>query len=117
MLVSSTPAKGAVLETAPEVIELTFAEPAQVISVTLRLPDDTEVSTEPEDTGKRGKTKQVRYRLPEAFSQPGEYSISYLLVSQSFKSLNGFVHFWIPGEPAPAPPTEADEAVSEEPES
>ncbi len=35
MLVASTPARDAVLETAPEVIELTFAEPAQVISVGL----------------------------------------------------------------------------------
>ena len=107
MLVASTPADDAVLEAAPEVIALTFAEPAQVISVTLRLPDDTEVSAEPEDGGKRGKAKQVRYRLPETFSQPGDYSVSYLLVSKSFRSLNGFIHFSIPGaaasDPAPEP--------------
>ena len=116
MLVASIPAKNAVLETAPKVIELTFAEPAQVISVTLRLPDDTEINAEPEQDGKRGKAKQVRYRLPEAFSQSGEYSVSYLLVSKSFKSLNGFVHFRIRGEPASAEPKVVDEAMSQEPE-
>lgn len=116
ILVASTPADDAVLDAVPQVIELAFAEPAQIISVTLRLPDDTEVSAEPEEGDTRSKAKQVRYRLPAAFSQPGEYSLSYLLVSRSFKSLNGFVHFRIAGETAPAVPEAAEEAVLQEPE-
>jgi methionine-rich copper-binding protein CopC len=114
MLVASTPAKDSVLDAVPQQIEMRFAEPAQVLSVTLRLPDDSEVSAEPDDDTKPGKARQFRFRLPETPSQPGNYSISYLLVSKSFKSLNGFIHFRIPGPPEPENPAQSEQSTEEE---
>lgn len=108
MLIASTPAKDAVLETVPQQIELTFAEPAQVFSVTLRLPDDREVEAEPDADVTPGKARQFRFRLPELTNQPGSYSLSYLLVSKSFKSLNGFIHFSIAAQPEPDVPSSTD---------
>jgi len=116
MLIASTPAKDSVLDAVPQQIEMSFAEPAQVLSVTLRLPDDSEVSAEPEDDSKPGKARQFRFHLPEMPSQPGNYSLSYLLVSKSFKSLNGFIHFRIPGPPEPensAQPEQSTEVETE----
>jgi len=113
MLVASTPAKDSVVAAGTQTIELNFAEPAELISVTLRLPDDSEMEAEPED-GERGKRKtQFRYRLPAPIAQPGSYSLSYLLVSRSFKSLNGFIDFRIEGETAPPA---AEETAAIEPE-
>ena len=116
MLVASTPANESVLDAVPQQIEMTFAEPAEVLSVTLRLPDDSEVSAEPGDTSISGKARQFRFRLPEMPSLPGNYSISYLLVSKSFKSLNGFIHFRIPGPPEPENPAQAEQSTEEETE-
>lgn len=101
MLVASSPAKDGVVTAGTDTIDLAFAEPAELISVTLRLPDDSEMEAEPAD-GERGKRKtQFRYRLPAPIAQPGSYSLSYLLVSRSFKSLNGFIDFRIEGEVVP----------------
>lgn len=114
MLVASTPTNDSVLDAVPQRIEMSFAEPAQVLSVTLRLPDDSEVSAEPDDDAKPGKAKQFRFRLPEMPSSPGNYSISYLLVSKSFKSLNGFIHFRLPGPPEPENPAQSEQSTEEE---
>ncbi|GAA0763770.1 methionine-rich copper-binding protein CopC [Erythromicrobium ramosum] len=108
MLVASSPAKDSIVAEGIETIALTFAEPAEVISVTVRLPDDTEVNAEPETPYLRRKQKQVRYRLPVPLEEAGGYTISYLLTSKSFKSLNGFVEFEIAGDPGstvPGPPS------------
>lgn len=103
MLVASTPAKDSTVDAGLDTITLTFAEPAEVISVTLRLPDDSEMEPVPEAPAGRGRQIDYRYRLPVPLEQPGSYSISYLLTSKSFKSLNGFIDFQIAGET----PTEA----------
>lgn len=113
MLVASNPTKDSIVAEGIDTIVLTFAEPAEVISLTVRLPDDTEVSAQPETPSGRRKQKQFRYRLPGPLAQDGNHTISYLLTSKSFKSLNGFIEFEIAGhaEPtipdtstAPAPP-------------
>lgn len=113
MLVASTPAKDSTVEAGLVAITLTFAEPAEVISVTLRLPDDSEVVAAREAPAGRGRQKEVRYRLPAPLEQPGRYTISYLLISRSFKSLNGFIDFQIPGEAAtdaaPEPETQEND--------
>ena len=98
MLVASTPAKDSTVDAGPDTITLTFAEPADVLSVTLRLPDDSEVGALREAPAGRGRQKEFRYRLPAPVTQPGSYTISYLLISKSFKSLNGFIDFKIKGE-------------------
>lgn len=116
MLIASTPANDSVLDAAPQQIEMSFAEPAQVLSVTLRLPDASEVNAEPDDDAKPGKARQFRFHLPETPSPPGNYSISYLLVSKSFKSLNGFIHFRIPGPPEPENPEQPEQSTEEETE-
>lgn len=110
MLVGSAPARDSTVETGVDTITLTFAEPAEVLSVTLRLPDDSEVDAAREAPAGRGRRKVVRYRLPAPLMQAGGYTISYLLTSKSFKSLNGFIDFRIAGEaasdPAPDPATQ-----------
>jgi methionine-rich copper-binding protein CopC len=103
----------AMLVAVPQQIEMTFAEPAEVLSVTLRLPDDSEVSAEPGDTSRSGKARQFRFRVPEMPNLPGNYSISYLLVSKSFKSLNGFIHFRIPGLQEPKNPAQPEQSTEE----
>lgn len=114
MLVASTPARDSVVAAGTETIELSFAEPAEVLSVSLRLPDDSEMTAEPEEQAERGDRKtRFRFRLPQPLQQPGNYSLSYLLVSRSFKSLNGFIDFRIEGE---AVPTMAEETAATEPE-
>lgn len=113
MLVASTPAKDSTVEAGLDTITLTFAEPADVIHVFVRLPDDSEVDATREAPAGRGKQKAFRYRLPAPLAQPGSYQISYLLISRSFKSLNGFIDFRIPGEaasdPAPEPETQEND--------
>lgn len=113
MLVASAPARDSVVAAGTDTIELRFAEPAEVLSVSLRLPDDSEMTAEPEEQAMRGDLKtRFRFRLPQPLQQPGSYSLSYLLVSRSFKSLNGFIDFRIEGEPAPPA---AEEAAATEP--
>ena len=113
MLVASTPGRDGVVAAGTATIELSFAEPAEVLSMSLRLPDDSEMTAAPEEGTRPGDRKtRFRYRLPQPLQQPGSYSLSYLLVSRSFKSLNGFIDFRIEGEPAP-PATE--ETVASEP--
>ncbi|MFZ5664790.1 MAG: copper resistance protein CopC [Pseudomonadota bacterium] len=111
MLVASTPARDSVVAAGTDTVELSFAEPAEVLSVSLRLPDDSEMTAEPEAGARPGDRKtRFRFRLPQPLQQPGSYSLSYLLVSRSFKSLNGFIDFRIEGEPAP-PATEETAAT------
>ncbi|WP_116970757.1 copper resistance protein CopC [Blastomonas sp. UPD001] len=113
MLVASTPARDSVVAAGTDTIELRFAEPAEVLSVSVRLPEDSEMTAEPEEQAMRGDRKtRFRFRLPQPLQQPGSYSLSYLLVSRSFKSLNGFVDFRIEGEPAPSA---AEETAATEP--
>lgn len=71
MLVASSPAKGSIVAEGIDTIVLTFAEPAEIVSVTVRLPDDTEVSAEPETPSLRRKQKLFRYRLPGPLERPG----------------------------------------------
>ena len=104
MLVASSPAKDGIVTKGIDTIGLTFAEPAEVISVTVRLPDDTEISAQPETASRRRRQMQVRYRLPHPLALEGDYTISYLLTSKSFKSLNGFIEFEIAGDAEPALP-------------
>ncbi len=104
MLVASSPAKGSIVAEGIDTIVLTFAEPAEIVSVTVRLPDDTEVSAEPETLSLRRKQRLVRYRLPGTLKTAGGYKISYLLTSRSFKSLNGFIDFEIAGDPGSTVP-------------
>lgn len=108
MLVASTPAKDSMVKAGLDTITLTFAEPAEVISVTLRLPDDSEVDAVREAPAARGRHRQVSYRLPAPLMQPGGYTMSYLLTSKSFKSLNGFIDFRIAGEAAADPASEPE---------
>ena len=114
MLVASTPAKDSTVEAGLDTITLTFAEPAEVISVTLRLPDDSEMAPVPEAPARRGRQKDYRYRLLAPLEQPGSYAISYLLISKSFKSLNGFIDFQIAGEEPVAASEYAAEPETEE---
>ena len=114
MLLASTPAKDSTVEAGLETITLTFAEPAEVISVTLRLPDDSEVDATREEPAGRGRQTGVRYRLPVPLTQPGSYAISYLLTSKSFKSLNGFIDFRIAGEAATDPAPEPENQENDE---
>ena len=114
MLVASTPAKDSTVNAGLDTITLTFAEPAEVISVTLRLPDDSEVDAAREAPAARGRHTQVRYRIPAPLVQPGSYTMSYLLTSKSFKSLNGFVDFRIKGEAATDPAPQPDNQETEE---
>lgn len=116
MLVASTPARDSVVVAGTDTIELRFAEPAEVLSVSLRLPDDSEMTAEPEEQAMRGDRKtRFRFRLPQPLQQPGSYSLSYLLVSRSFKSLNGFVDFRIGSDLAP--PATGETAATEPMES
>lgn len=114
MLVASTPAKDSTVDAGLDTITLTFAEPADVISVTLRLPDDSAIEPEPQPVAGRGRQKDFRYRLPAPLVQPGSYTISYLLTSKSFKSLNGFIDFRIAGEEPVAIGENAAEPETEE---
>ena len=114
MLVASTPAKDNTVEAGLKTITLTFAEPAEVISVTLRLPDDSEVYAAREAPAGRGRQKEVRYRLPAPLTQPGSYSVSYALISKSFKSLTGFIDFQIAGDAATDAAREADNQENDE---
>ena len=54
MLVASTPARDSVVAAGTATIELSFAEPAEVLSVSLRLPDDSEMTAEPEAGARPG---------------------------------------------------------------
>ena len=114
MLVASNPAKDSIVAKGVDTIVLTFAEPAEVISVTVRLPDETEVSAEPETPSPRGKQRQVRYRLPSPLEEAGGYQISYLLTSKSFKSLNGFIDFEIAGDPGSTVPVTSSASAPQE---
>ena len=114
MLVASTPAKDSTVGVGLDTIALTFAEPADLISVILRLPDDSEIEPAPEAPSGRGRQKDFRYRLPAMLEQPGSYSISYLLTSKSFKSLNGFIDFQIAGEAQTEAAPEPDDEENDE---
>ena len=104
MLVASSPAKDGIVTKGIDTIILTFAEPAEVISVTVRLPDDTEINAQPETGSRRLRQLQVRFSLPSPLATGGDYTISYLLTSKSFMSLNGFIEFEIAGDAEPALP-------------
>lgn len=114
MLVATSPAKDGIVTEGIDTIELTFAEPAEVISVTVRLPDDTEISAQPETASRRRRQMQVRYRLPYPLALEGDYSISYLLTSKSFKSLNGFIEFEIAGDAEMTLPGTSSAAATQE---
>lgn len=116
MLVASTPSADSIIAVGTDTIELRFAEPAELLSVTLRLPDDGEMTAERDQDAKPGRQTQFRYRLPAPLEQPGNYSLSYLLVSKSFKSLNGFIDFRIEGETASQPAEDTPATETEEPE-
>lgn len=99
MLVSSSPAADSAQRDGISAIALNFAEPAKLISVTLYLPDDSEISVYPSDDDidaavTKGKT--FNFKLATPVSAAGQYKISYLLTPESFKSLNGFIDFEVP---------------------
>ncbi len=103
MLLSSTPAADAVTDAPVEAVSLTFAEKAELLSVTLAAPDgmEQEVFQQSFEPGSPKKTgKAFEFALDNAATMPGRYTLSYLLTSGTFKSLNGFVHFEIAGAAA-----------------
>lgn len=94
MLVSSSPAAASTQRGGIDTISLNFAESARVFSVTLYLPDDSEISVYPaESDTPAAKGKNFSFRLSKPLTAAGQYKISYLLTSKSFKSLNGFIDF------------------------
>lgn len=105
LLVSSLPAHDASgIEPVSEVT-LAFAAKVELFSVTITAPDGSEVPVyqtdyapgTPKLTG-----KDFTFTLPEALTQTGTYSISYLLKTKGISSLNGFISFTIePRFPAP----------------
>lgn len=98
MLVASSPAADGFANAPLETISLSFAEPVKLLSVTLSAPDDSQQEIFQQNYAAKApkkKGKSFDFALPVAARQPGRYSLSYLLTSKSFKSLNGFVHFEI----------------------
>lgn len=96
MLVSSSPAAASTQRGGIDTISLNFAESARVFSVTLYLPDDSKISVYPADSDTdtpAAKGKNFSFRLSKPLTAAGQYKISYLLTSKSFKSLNGFIDF------------------------
>lgn len=97
MLVSSSPAAASTQRDAVDTIALNFAEPVRMISVTLNLPDGSEMSVYPSEIDAAAtKGKTFNFRLATPVTTAGHYRISYLLTSKSFKSLNGFIDFEVP---------------------
>lgn len=98
MLVASSPSADGFANAPLETISLSFAEPVRLLSVTLSAPDDSQQEIFQQSYAAKSpkkKGKSFDFALPVAARQPGRYSLSYLLTSKSFKSLNGFVHFEI----------------------
>lgn len=98
MLVASSPAADGFANAPLETISLSFAEPVRLLSVTLSAPEDSQQEIFQQSYAAKApkkKGKSFDFALPVAARQPGRYTLSYLLTSKSFKSLNGFVHFEI----------------------
>lgn len=105
LLVSSSPAKDASGKDAVSDVTLTFAQKVELFSVIITAPYGDEVVLHQTDyapgTPKLTGTN-FSFALPEALTQPGAYTISYLLESKGIPSLNGFINFTIEPEfPAP----------------
>lgn len=105
LLTASTPAKDQSGKEPVESISLSFADEAELFSVTVSGPDNQDIVLFDTDYTTNKPTKKGRefsFNLPEPLSKPGYYSISYFLKTQKIPSLNGFIHFTIEPEfPAP----------------
>ena len=118
LLTASAPANDAAGKDPVSAVELTFAQPVDLLSVTLILPGKSE--QELLQVGyDRGAPKQSGksfcFPLAAPLTQPGAYKISYLLKTRGIPSLNGFVDFTIePKFPAPRVAWVAPSADSEE---
>lgn len=96
MLVASTPAKGSVQTATVTAVTLTFAEKVELLDVSLTTPEGGEqaVFKASYEKGAPKKTGvSFTFDLIPPATGSGSYSLSYLLKSASFKSLNGFVDF------------------------
>lgn len=96
MLVASTPVKGSAQTETITAVTLAFAEKVELLDVSLTTPDGGEQqifkASYEEGAPKKEGTSFTFDLIPPA-TAPGSYSLSYLLKSASFKSLNGFVDF------------------------
>lgn len=105
LLVSSSPAREASGAEPVSEVTLAFAAKVELFSVAITAPDGREVPVyqtdyapgTPKLTG-----KDFSFTLAEPLTQPGTYTLSYLLKTKGISSLNGFIGFTIePRFPAP----------------
>lgn len=114
-LASSTPADGAVLDTAPAEVVFEFNEPLLPDFVRFIAADAAGSTSDLVVTGVDGATATVQW--PAAFA-PGEWRIEYRVVSQDGHPVNGGISFtYAGGEDSPTPtPTSPAPASSASPE-
>ena len=102
MLVQSSPAQDSVQNEAVASVKLDFAEPVELLGVTIYgAPEGVIEAFEKDYSTKKPATKRRTFtiKLPAPLTHAGTYKFSYLVTCKSVPSLNGFIDFTI-AEPA-----------------
>ena len=98
MLVASSPLSNLETKAAIDRVTLEFAEVAELLSVTIAAPDESEVEVFQASYTKGAKPtkgKVFDFTLATPLTAPGRYKVSYLIKTKSVPSLNGFIDFEI----------------------
>jgi methionine-rich copper-binding protein CopC len=101
MLVSSSPAKDSVTTDPVSEIALEFAEPVELLGVTIYGAAEGVIEAFEKDYAGETPVKRAKrfaIALPAPLAAPGRYKFSYLVTSASIASLNGFFDFTIAGQ-------------------
>lgn len=103
MLVASSPSRDFETKASIDRVTLEFVEVAELLSVTIIAPDESEVDVFQASYAKGAKPikgKSFDFPLATPLTAPGRYKVSYLIKTKSVPSLNGFIDFEIMGEGA-----------------
>jgi methionine-rich copper-binding protein CopC len=87
-LFASVPAEGAVLDTPPKQVELSFSEPARLTAATLRRGTD-----KPQPLSLPGSPPAQHITLDLPALAPGSYTLDYRLISADSHIVAGTLHF------------------------
>jgi methionine-rich copper-binding protein CopC len=101
MLVTSSPAKDSVTKEPVSEIALEFAEPVELLGVTVYGAPEGVIEAFEKDYAAATPVKpQTSFAivLPAPLTAAGSYKFSYLVTGKSVASLNGFVDFTIEGQ-------------------
>ncbi|BBC34517.1 hypothetical protein SGFS_058110 [Streptomyces graminofaciens] len=98
-LTNSTPADGAVLDSAPRDITLSFTESVSLLDDSVRVIDPEQRAVDVGEPGRvKGRSETVRVTLPDGLAE-GTYTIAWRVVSADSHPVSGALIFSV-GEPS-----------------